>query len=62
MGVYSRGFVFTTELGHPCDPRNALRALQVPREAGLEGVGLHTLRHTGAAVAIANGTHLKVIS
>ena len=57
------GFVFTTELGEPCDPRNALRALQTAaKKAKIEGVGLHTLRHTGAAVAIANGTHLKVIS
>ena len=59
----SSGFVFTTELGEPCDPRNALRALQSSaKKAGLEGIGLHTLRHTGAAVAIENGTHLKVIS
>lgn len=58
------GFVFTTEIGEPCDPRNALRALKTAaKRAGLsEGIGLHTLRHTGAAVAIANGTHLKVIS
>jgi integrase len=59
----STGFVFTTELGEPCDPRNALRALQTAaHKAGIDGIGLHTLRHTGAAVAIANGTHLKVIS
>lgn len=57
------GHVFTTELGQPVDPRNALRALQVAaKRAGLEGVGLHTLRHTGASLAIASGVHLKVIS
>ena len=40
-------YVFTTELGEPCDPRNALRALKTAaRRAGLpSSVGLHTLRH-----------------
>jgi hypothetical protein len=37
--------VFTTELGEPCDPRNALRALKTAaKRAGLpSSVGLHTL-------------------
>jgi integrase len=37
-------YVFTTELGEPCDPRNALRALKTAAErAGLpSSVGLHT--------------------
>ena len=40
-------YVFTTELGEPCDPRNALRALRTAaKRAGLpSSVGLHTLRH-----------------
>jgi len=41
------GFVFTTETGEPCDPRNALRALKVAAtRAGLPHAGLHTLRHS----------------
>lgn len=56
-------FVFTTEFGEPCDPRNALRALKVAAErAGLPGVGLHTLRHSAASVMLSNGVPLKVVS
>jgi hypothetical protein len=38
---------FTTELGEPCDPRNALRALRTAsKRAGLpSSIGLHTLWH-----------------
>jgi integrase len=58
------GFVFTTELGDPCDPRNALRALKVAAgKAGLPAtVGLHTLRHSAASVMLMNGVPLKVVS
>lgn len=39
----STGYIFTTETGEPCDPRNALRALKVAADrSGLPGVGLHT--------------------
>lgn len=43
------GFVFTTELGEPCDPRNALRAMKAAaKRAGLPGsVGLHTAAFSG---------------
>jgi integrase len=59
----STGYVYTTELGEPCDPRNALRALKAAAEkAGLEGIGVHTLRHSAAAAMIEGGDHLKVIS
>lgn len=58
------GFVFTTELGTPADPRNALRALKTAaRRAGLPcDVGLHTLRHSAASVMLVNGVPLKVVS
>jgi integrase len=57
------GFVFTTELGEPCDPRNALRALRVAaRKAGLPHAGLHTLRHSAASVMLTRGVPLKVVS
>lgn len=46
-------FVFTTQLGEPCDPRNALRALKAAaKAAGLSEVGLHTLRHSAASVML----------
>ncbi len=57
------GFVFTTEHGEPCDPRNALRAFKVAAaKAGLASVGLHTLRHSAATAMLTNGVPLKVVS
>jgi len=57
------GHIFATEFGEPCDPRNALRALTVAaHRVGLEGVGLHTLRHSAASVMITRGVPLKVVS
>ena len=59
----STEYVFVTEFGEPCDPRNALRALQsAARAAGLPRVGLHTLRHTAATVMLENGVPMKVVS
>jgi integrase len=57
-------YIFTTELGEPCDPRNALRALKVAaNRAGLPStVGLHTLRHSAASVMLTAGVPLKVVS
>ncbi len=57
------GHVFVTDIGEPCDPRNALRALTVAaRRAGLEGVGLHTLRHSAASVMLSERVPLNVVS
>jgi integrase len=57
------GHVFTTELGEPCDPRNALRALSTAaKTVGLHNVGLHTLRHSAASVMLTNGVPLTVVS
>jgi integrase len=57
------GHVFTTELGGPVDPRNLLRVFTVAaRKAGLQGVGLHTLRHTAATTLLDNGVPLHVVS
>ena len=56
------GFVFTTEFGESCDPRNALRALKAAAaKAGLSA-GLHTLRHSAASVMLTHGVPLKVVS
>jgi integrase len=57
------GFVFTTELGEPCDPRNAFRALRAAAaKAGLPHAWLHTLRHSAASVMLIRGVPLKVVS
>lgn len=58
------GFVFTTEIGTPRDPRGALRALKTAaKSAGLPAsVGLHTLRHSAASTMLAAGVPLKVVS
>ena len=54
--------LFPSRFGTPLDPRNALRAfVAVATRAGLEGVGLHTLRHTAASLMIAQGVHPRVI-
>jgi integrase len=56
-------YAFTTELGEPCDPRNALRALKATaNRVGLRSIGLHTLRHSAASVMITQGVPLKVVS
>ena len=60
---HQTGYVFTTELGTPYEPRNALRALQAAAmQVGLPDIGLHTLRHSAAAVMLVNGVPLKVVS
>jgi integrase len=60
---HETGFVFTTEFGEPCDPRNAFRALQdAATRAGLPQAGLHTLRHPAASVMLTGGVPLKVVS
>jgi integrase len=58
------GYVFTTEFGEPCDPRNALRAFKAAaKRAGLPtSVGLHTLRHSAASLMMAGGVPLKIVS
>ncbi len=56
-------FVFTTDIGTPCEPRNALRALKsAAKTAGLADVGLHTLRHSAATVMLTNGVPITVVS
>ncbi len=56
------GLAFTTEIGTPLEPRNALRRFEALAErAGLRGVTLHTLRHSAASFLLAAGTHTKVV-
>ncbi|MCH9666636.1 MAG: tyrosine-type recombinase/integrase [Actinomycetia bacterium] len=43
------GPVFTNEFGGPVEPRNLLRVVEVAaKKAGVDGVGIHTLRHSAA--------------
>jgi integrase len=56
------GLVFTTELGVPVDPRNLLRVIEVAaRTAKVDGVGVHTLRHSAAVAWLESGVHIKAI-
>jgi integrase len=56
------GLVFATEVGTALEPRNVLRRFEaLARKAGLEGVHLHTLRHSAASFLLAAGTHTKVV-
>lgn len=57
------GHIFVTDIGEPSDPRNALRALAVAaRRAGLDRVGLHTLRHSTASLMLSERVPLNVVS
>ncbi|WP_144715698.1 site-specific integrase [Curtobacterium pusillum] len=56
-------FVFTTPTGTPLDPRNVLRAVgEAAKRAGLDGVKVHTLRHTAASIMLGKGESLKAVS
>lgn len=57
------GLVFTTELGTPVDPRNILRTVELAaKKAGLDKVGVHTLRHSAATGWLESGVHIKAVS
>lgn len=57
------GLVFTTAFGGPVDPRNLLRAVEVAAaKAGVEGVGVHTLRHSAAVAWLESGVHIKAVA
>lgn len=57
------GLVFTTEAGTAVDPRNLLRALEAAaKKAGVEDVGVHTLRHSAAVAWLENGVHIKAVA
>jgi integrase len=57
------GLVFTTEFGGPVDPRNLLRTIeQAAAKAGIEDVGVHTLRHSAAVAWLEAGVHIKAVA
>ena len=55
--------VFTTALGTAVDPRNLSRVVEkAAATADLEGVGVHTLRHSAAFSWLEGGVHIKAVS
>jgi integrase len=57
------GLVFTTELGHVVEPRNLLRVVEAAaKRIGLDGVGVHTVRHSAATAWLEAGVHIKQVS
>jgi len=57
------GLLFTTELGGPVDPRNLLRVIEVAAAAaGVDDVGVHTLRHSVAVGWLEAGVHIKAVA
>lgn len=60
---HDEGLVFATALGGKIDPRAASRAFErEARALGLDGVGLHTLRHSAATVMLAGGLPIVDVS
>lgn len=57
------GFVFTSSIGTPIDPRNLYRDFQkVCENAGLSHWHPHELRHSAASLMLASGVKLQVVS
>jgi integrase len=57
------GFVFTTTIGTPVDPRNASRAFSdLAKKAGLGAWHIHELRHSAASTSLAQGVPVEVVS
>lgn len=51
------------QLGGPVDPRNLLRVIEVAsRAAKVDGVGVHTLRHSAAVAWLESGVHIKAVA
>jgi site-specific recombinase XerD len=57
------GLVFTTEFGEALDPRNLLRVVEAAATAaGINGVGVHTLRHSVAVGWLESGVNIKAVA
>jgi integrase len=57
------GLVFTPELGAPVDPRNLLRVIEIAaKAAGVEHIGVHTLRHAAAVSWLEAGAYIKAVA
>jgi len=56
------GFVFTTTIGTPLEPRTLARAhSDILLVAGLPRVRIHDLRHTAATLLLVQGVHPRVV-
>ena len=57
------GLVFTSRLGTPMEPRNAVRSFKAAlKAAGLPERRFHDLRHSCASLLLAEGVPLKVVA
>lgn len=57
------GYIFTTSIGTPIDPRNLLREFKsICSKAGLGDWHIHELRHSAASLMLAMGVPLQVVS
>lgn len=57
------GLVFTSEKGTPVEPSSLLRDMKLASaKAGLNGVGVHTLRHSAAVAWLEGGTHIRQVA
>ena len=63
-GWKQTGFVFTSEIGTPVEPRNLNKAFKgALKSAGLpQDIRVHDLRHSTASLMLAKGVDLKVVS
>lgn len=59
---HDSGFVFTTPIGTPLDPRNATREFhRLCRAAKIPPVRFHDLRHTAATLLLVQGVNPRVV-
>jgi integrase len=59
----NNGYIFTTKLGTPLDPRNLLREFKgICEAAGLGDWHIHELRHSAASLMLAQGVKIQVVS
>ncbi|HEV3266880.1 MAG TPA: tyrosine-type recombinase/integrase [Acidimicrobiales bacterium] len=57
------GYIFTSSVGTPIDPRNLYREFQaICRSAGLGDWHPHELRHSAASLMLAQGVKIQVVS
>ena len=58
----TRGFVFTSSIGTPIEPRNVTRAFKaLLKAAKLPDIRLHDLRHSCATLLLAQGVNPRVV-
>jgi integrase len=56
------GFVFTSSIGTPLDPRHVTREFKtLLKTAGLPNIRLHDLRHSCATLLLAQGVNPRVV-